>query len=524
MIMSRQIWMFPRAKRRMPPLETALILRAMVVASDLGETWGREQEQQNNFSSLLNSYGLKKGGKLQDEKSGGARTYESQMTFFGFLHKAKDGKLKLTQAGEDLVAFNETAKTFEYQILKSQFPSAYSMAHNVGLDRSIKIRPFVFLLKLAEDPELNGLSDKDMAIPVVFGKSAESFDRCKQLILKFREEGAAAVIPDDESIRTRKTQSRTYDERLEDIFNIANTFKNVLLGAGLVDLRMIEEQARVFPKQHLKARIAEIDALPFVDFIGLPAEQAVLQLGKRFGAVKDTRRTFMPSKAPELFTKESLIYQKFLDEVPLPLAQGDLDLFSKRVAIEFGISIGQVQLALQPILINSDQYTGSKLIELSMGGKETAEAFEKMIAKVFEVEFGFDAEWTGRKKREKTGGYSDIFVVEIDRNLCGIIDAKSTQYYKLPHEDYTKAVATYIDAASELYGSRNLDLKFVGYASHLITSGAKTRAMDIYQAKGIPVCLLSAYGLNSMRGNPKFKNNTAAVTDLLSRDPVNLIA
>jgi hypothetical protein len=522
--MNRQIWMFPRAKRRMPPLETALILRAMVVASELGETWGREQEQQNNFSELLNSYGLKKGGKLQDEKSGGARTYESQMTFFGLLHKAKDGKLLLTQSGEDLVSFTETAKTFEYQILKSQFPSAYSLAHNVGLDKSIKIRPFVFLLKLAADPELNGLTDKDMAIPVVFGKNADSFDTCKKLILRFREEGAEAVIPDDSSIRTLKTQARTYDQRLDDIFSIANTFKNVLIGSGVAILSMVGEQARVFPRPDIESRIPEIEAIPFVDFISLPKEQAVLQLGKRLGAVKDTRRKFMPVSAPELFTKESLIYKKFLDEVALPLAQYELDMFCNRVSAEFGITAEQVLLALKPILLNSEQYTGGKLIELSMGGAQVAESFEKMIAKIFEIDFGFEAEWTGRKKRNKTGGYSDVFVVEVGRNLCGIIDAKSMQYYKLPHEDYTKAVTTYIDAASELYGSRNLDLKFVGYASHLITPGAKTRAMDIYNSKGIPVCLLSAYGLNSIRSDPKYKKNAHAVTDLLSKNPVNLVA
>ena len=82
--MARQIWMFPRNKRRMPPLETALILRAMVVASELGTSWGGEQVQQDKFSRLLEEYGLKKGGNQKDQKSGGPRTYESQMSLLGF--------------------------------------------------------------------------------------------------------------------------------------------------------------------------------------------------------------------------------------------------------------------------------------------------------------------------------------------------------------------------------------------------------------------------------------------------------
>ena len=76
---TRHIWMFPRNKRRMLPLDTALILRALVVASELGTSWGGEQAHQNKFSKLLDDYGLKSGGEQRDKNSGGSRTYEAQM-------------------------------------------------------------------------------------------------------------------------------------------------------------------------------------------------------------------------------------------------------------------------------------------------------------------------------------------------------------------------------------------------------------------------------------------------------------
>ncbi len=254
--MSRQIWMFPRNKRRMPPLETALILRAMVVASDLGNIWGGEQKKQNKFSQILEEYGLKKGGNQRDENSGGPRTYESQMSLLGLLFKDKEGKLNLTQAGEDLVAFNNTAKTFEYQVLKAQFPSAYSMSKGVGLDKNIKIRPFIFLLKLANDEELNGLADKDMVVPVVFGKDANCFEICKKLIQKLRIDGVESVIPDDETIRTSKTLNNSYEQRLSDIHDIANTFKNILESSGLAGLRVVDGQTRVFPRHDILEKIS----------------------------------------------------------------------------------------------------------------------------------------------------------------------------------------------------------------------------------------------------------------------------
>lgn len=508
----------------MMPLDTALILRAMVVASELGTTWGGDQLQQNQFSKLLEEYGLKAGGDQRDSNPGGSRTYEAQMRSLGLLYKdSHDGTLKLTQAGQDLVEFVEPSKTFEYQILKFQYPSSYSMGRNVDIDLSVKIRPFLFLLKLANDPDLNGLSDKDMVVPVVHGKTSQSYELCKKLILQLRVSGVESVIPDDASIRTTRTQESNYQQRIEDISNIANTFKNVLQGSGVVDLRDIDGQIRVFPRHDLAQRIDEIEKIPFVDFVNLSEEQATLKYGNRLGAFKDTRRTFMPTRNPELFTKSALIYQKFLDEVDLPATQSDIDNFAVVMAAEYQLSRGQIIEALQPILANANQYAGARLIELSRGGPTCAEAFEKNVKKIFEVEFGYHAEWTGRTHRAGIGGFMDVFVVELERNVCGIIDTKSMKSYDLPHQDTVKAKATYIDAASELYGSRNLELKFVAYISHLIGSGASIRAQDIYDDKKVPVSLISAYGLNSLRDDDSYKKNPQALTNKLSARPVNLI-
>jgi hypothetical protein len=117
----------------------------------------------------------------------------------------------------------------------------------------------------------------------------------------------------------------------------------------------------------------------------------------------------------------------------------------------------------------------------------------------------------------------DVFVVELGRNVCGIIDTKSMNSYDLPHQDVSKAMTTYIDATAELYGSRALELKFVAYISHLIGSGAQTRALELYNSKHIPVSLISSYGLNSLRNDDSYRVNSTAVTDRLSREPVNLI-
>jgi len=522
--MYRKIWMFPRNKRRILPLETALFLKAMVIASELGSTWSGDQKQQNHFAKLLEDYQLKGGGNQRDANGGGARTYEAQLRLLGLLFKGSDGALSLTQSGLAAVELEDLANTFIWQILKVQYPCLYSVGRNVNIDPSIKVRPFVLLLDLMQDKELNGLTYEDMRIPVVFGHNHATFDECKSKILLARNNGIQSVVPDGEYIRTTKTVNTPYEMRLADINDIANTFKNVLQGAGMIEERVVEgDIPRWFITKNIVPVLNEARGLPFIDFTNLQPIQAQLQYGLRRNSVKDTRRVLMPAKLPKLDTASGVIYEKFLKDVELPATQRDISDFATHMMQELGISRDAVIRALQPIINNSETYVNARLIELSKGGNSTAEAFEKNVTKIFEVDFGYESTWTGRTHRRKTGAYMDIFVVELGRNLCGIIDTKSMNIYDLPHQDLTKATSTYIPYAYELFDNRNLELKFIAYISHLIGSGATTRAQEMYDTKQIPVSLISAYGLNAMRSDPNFLENAGAVTDKLSRSPVSLI-
>ncbi|QWE06065.1 hypothetical protein [Polynucleobacter sp. JS-JIR-5-A7] len=523
--MYRQIWMFPRNKRRILPLETALFLKAMVVASELGSNWTGDQKQQNHFAKLLEDYGLKGGGNQRDKNSGGARTYEAQLRLLGLLYKDKEGNLSLTQSGLAAVELEDLANTFIWQILKVQYPCQYSVGRNVNIDPSIKVRPFVLLLDLMQDPELNGLTDVDMEVPVVFGHNHATYDECKAKILLARKNGIASVLPDGEYLRTTKTIDTPYDMRLADIKDIANTFKNVLQGAGMIEERVVEEdKTRWFIGRNIIPVLNEVKQVPFVDFDKLEPLQAQLQYGLRKDSSKDTRRSLMPFKLPKLDTASGVIYERFLKDVELPATQRDITEFARKMTVELGISYDAVINALQPIINSSDTYVNNRLVELSKGGTTTAEAFEKNVTKIFEVDFGYESTWIGRKQRAGTGGYMDVFVVELGRNLCGIIDTKSMDVYDLPSQDVSKAKDNYVKHAYELYGSRNLELKFVAYISHLIGSGATTRAQDIYNDKHVPVTLISAYGLNDMRSDPALIGNASAVTNKLSSKPVNLIS
>lgn len=522
-ISHRKIWMFPRNKRRTRPLDVALTLRALIVASNRGTTWSGKQEQQNEFAKLLDEFELKDGGSLRDKNSGGSRTYAAQFRSLGLIYDDKTS-LMLTQAGEDMVNLSNPTGTLQFQVLKFQYPSEYSLSSNVKIHPSIKVRPFLLLLKLASDADLQGLSDTDVMVAVVHGRSDASFQLCKTRIQKARADGIDKVIPNNDDIRTPRTRNNSYDQRLSDIKDVANTFKNVLQGVDLIELRFVQGEKRFFPRPGVMSLADDVKSVPYVDWINTHAMQAMLKFGNRKGSVKDTRRVFMPNTNPELSTKESLIAKRFLDTTSFPVTDSEIQSFSQKMQNEFGLSYAQIRNALEPFLQNISQYTGARLLSLSSGGLSTAIAFERAIARVFELEFGYETEWTGPRKRPAglVGGYADVHVIECGRNFCGIIDAKSTKEYSLPHNDYAKMLKTYIPAVHEIYGKRpgGYRLSFIAFISHMITPGATTKARRLFEESGVPIALCSAYGLNNMREDPSFRRCPERVTSHLSSGPV----
>jgi hypothetical protein len=524
--MARLSWFVPRPKRRIPPLQVSLIMRVFFVASGNGEAWTGQQAQQDKFSALLDEYGLKKGGELRDKKSGGSRTYRSQLALLGLIfEKDSNGFQYPTQSGLDMLDATVLVKTLQYQLLKLQYPSTYSLNPKEPIDRKFNIRPFVFLLRLAADPDIDGLSDSDICIPIIFGENKQSYDKCKRLILESRLNDLESVIPDDEALKQISKKAQTHIDRLKILKrDIANTFSNYLDSTGLAVRKYVGSASRIFPHPNIFELLNEVDSEPLIKFVGQSDNQADIQFGNRHGAFKDTRRDFKP-RLPVLCSISEFIRNRFLSEVGLPTTQTKIKDFADSFAKECKVSHVDVLEALAPVLSNLDFSTADRLLELSKGGHKTDVEFEKSVTRIFELDFGYDeSKWTGTIQGKDNQRYMDVFVVETGRSLCGIIDTKSKEKgaYSLPSTDRRKA-GEYIDAARHFYGNRILNLSFISYISHQIATGAERQALKIYEDRKIPVSLISVYGLNWMRENPKFQKKSSAVTDYLSRGPVNFI-
>jgi hypothetical protein len=499
--MNRNTWMFPRNKRRINPLDTALILRALYIVTNGGQNDFWKQKQQDEFATILNELDLKSGGNLRDKRSGGARTYVAQYEALGLAYEYNN-KIWFTQRGEDLVLLNSNLNAtdlLQYSVLMFQYPNSYSMKPNVRIDSGISLRPFQFLIELAGDPDLNGLSDNDALIPIVFGRTRDSFRDCKEKILKLRCSPVEAVIPDTQDIRTSKTLNNNYNARIKDLLDIANTFRNVMLGVGLIELFSTGDETRYRPTGSATDLAGKVADRKLIDFQGLPKDQAMFQYGLRPHSRKDTRRD--PKQFPQLdlLSKSSYIQNSFRKDVRLPASTDDVVRFVDLTVVKMNTHRTFVYNALEPILQDQSNYLDAYLVEVSKGGTKVATEFERSVAKVFQEELCFSSEWTGRlkSKTNRVGGFADVYLYDKHSNLCGIVDTKSMREYSLPHEDVSKMAHSYVKASLEVYPNSNVG--FILYISHLISDGAKRGAQHLYDELNIPVVLCSIYGFNRIR-------------------------
>lgn len=331
----RMIWMFPRNKRRLCPIDAALSLRAMFAVCKPGSVWAGAQEAQNTFSKVLDRYHLKRGEGEVAPRSGGGRTYKAQFQALGFI-EVRGETVTLTKAGEELVSLKNPSDILRRQILRCEFPSDYTRRGTVRISPEIQVRPFSFLLKLAADHDINGLSDKDAVIPVVFGKTDKSFRYCKSLILKARRTSLSKVLPNTARIRTPKTAKATFSSRIEDIKEIANTFRNILISADLMETVVVGNEVRAFPRMHVWASAIMMDKSSLF--------QRKLKV-RPFRLSKVARRntTF-------LHRPDEVVIRKFLKRNEFPVSLDAIDTFAYEMREEFSLPRERVVRMISPIL------------------------------------------------------------------------------------------------------------------------------------------------------------------------------
>ena len=142
MIKMLNYWWVTRPKRKLNSVPEVLSIFADLA---LNQEWEGQRDSHLAYEDALENAGLKRKGERRDQTGGGARTYKAWLVSLGliFIQESTE-KIKLTLAGEAIMNGDSPVEILKQQILKYQFPSAFSVGRGVKVNQRFKIRPFRF--------------------------------------------------------------------------------------------------------------------------------------------------------------------------------------------------------------------------------------------------------------------------------------------------------------------------------------------------------------------------------------------
>ncbi len=489
----RRIWMWPRNKRRIPSWSIANMLSIVKAQTSSSEIVAGNTELQHIMTKALETSGLKKPGEQYHPNPGGMRTYLSQLEGLGLIFYRPDKSLWFTLAGEDIVSGKPPLPILQTMVLKYQYPSVYGMSPNVRIHPDLKIKPYLFLLKLLMDPDIAHLTNQEIAIPVIYGHNSKCYSICKEKILRLRngEEFENIIDNPSEDLYTPRGSS------LQNIFDIANTFKNVLQSFCFIYTEKVGRAERAYINEELIPEI--LDALKYENkFIPLNGTEEGFQ--RSFGAwnkSKDLRQLSKTEYTSRSEFEKNIITGSFAGYCGTKLVTEVDDEFIHSMVESYGFNKEFIRETASRLLSRSFSMFEERFIELSKSGNPNmALEFEKAVTSIFKNVLHFDAVNTGqRKNHSAVGGYTDVFAVALDGIHCAIIDAKASPKYDLGSSDWYKMKDNYIANYKDLTQGRPLTLEFCAYVAGGFRGDIESKLRQLTEATGIGDSAISAYQL-----------------------------
>lgn len=521
--------MFPRNIRTCKPTTVGLMLRVFstVLASSKnhsleGDSERTAQEIENDLIGKFNELGLKEGNILQHKQSGGYRTYLAYFKQLGLCFERETGSANkrswyFTIAGKELAELNNPALVIRKQVLRYQFPSPYSKSQNVKIDENVTVKPAIFVLKMAQTPQLGYVCDIDIAIACVYGRNDSCFEKVVEKCLKARTkyqellnrlslkpqerriEAIIAVLDEPyKDLYTKKTEKDSkntdyIEKRITEILYIGNTLIKRLDSVGLL-LKDINQKSD-FGTNSYKFNEAYSDEFETImnepldleyKYTNEEAWQRRLGRGSRD---KDTRVKIDCDKfnlqAPDEYLKQETL-KKYADSGTL----FDIDQYVKDFSKKMGKDEEYIRKLVETVLPNFETDISRQLNETGTDPKRHKE-YEQNIAQLLRFYFpSATVKHIGTKKRqdksETQHNYSDVLFRSRGHDFLQI-DAKSTaNIYEYRANDVSKSEDYAKYPPKELFENEYDQQKAFLIVTAAYSSGAKNRIQTSEYRTGIP--------------------------------------
>ena len=434
-------WWVTRPKRILNLVPEVL---AIVAEQALDSQWTAQRSTHLSLEHALEESGLKVIGERRDNTGGGGRTYQVWLKSLGLLFEhPRTKQIKLTLAGEALLAGEPPVEILKNQVLKYQFPSAFSISSGVNVSSRFKIRPFRFLLRLLSDDRINFLSTDEIAKIIVVEAENETdscFEHIVQRIEQFRNDGDSC-LPDD--FFTKYSSNRVAGVNPECPFrhlkDIANTIINWI---EYTQLAKRDEERNVRILQEKRAEVEKILS-EHTPLITRPEEEDVFQ--RYFGLDPKHRRDNRNLSKSSNITIHNIIEAKirtcFLSEAlkkPISRITSELiDFIAQQTGCE---SIFVEEILLKNFPHGAIGAFMAQYFEMAFHGRDEATDFEKATVQLFQEVFGFETEHVGPQPK-----HPDIYILSNPSRYIAILDNKAYHSYTISNDHHNRMVHNYIE-------------------------------------------------------------------------------
>ena len=399
------------------------------------------------------------------------------------------------------MAAESPTKVLICQLLRMQYPSVYGNGHNVAISPSMKVKPFVFLLDLLERDDLGGtLTSDEIAIAVVYGRTAGDEDRCAKKILEFRESGNFRQVIDrlEDICTPRRWQGDEevlWDKGIEDAKTIGNTFKCYMEAVGL--LVPAGEGARCFEAHIEPGMEDEVRRWRKEPIESAPVEGYESRWQIRFGRW-DKEKAQQRQNSRRVNGFASLISSRYFARAKESPYEFDHEAFVNAEAEKWHKPKAEIEAILVPFKPKTKDLFRDTLIKAAYSGGEEALVLEKGVTSIFK-KLGFDQAFhTGQRKAptSRDGGYPDIYIKASSMPFSGWADTKATSRYGFPLGDTSKLGSYYKKCWEEI--DPKAPSQFFLYIAGGFTRADKTIQISLRkctQKYGCPVCAITVDAL-----------------------------
>ena len=427
-------WWVTRPKRKLNSIPEVLAAFSNVA---LEARWTARRDVHIMFEEELERAGLKRVGERRDHSGSGGRTYQAWLSCLGLIFiQERTGIPYLTLAGEAILSGKSPVAVLKDQVLKYQFPSAFSIKTHVS--SKYKIHPFVFLLRLMMDSRIEYLTEEEIAkvaMTEAVDESNQCFERVVQLILSFREYGDASLPADFIDNHLPSTGRVNPEHPFSHLTDTANTMMNWLEYTQLI--KREEKRMSILPERREEVSHIIEKKMPF---IARPEEHEFFQ--RRYGLdpwhQKDTRNLINTETVSSRMIDMQRIRQAFIAQsIHRPIARIDADLISEIANIT-----GTEKFLVETVLWKEYPYGAvggflSGYYEMAFKGRE-----RECVAW---PELGMEALY-----RIKVEGYQ------------AIIDNKAYSEYSISGDHHNRMVHNYIENVAN-YSSCEYPIGFFTY-------------------------------------------------------------